>query len=104
MAETSRARKLARKVELFKRVFDNEQGRAVLAEMKHFCYLTQTTALVSPKTANMDPVASMYNEGKRSVMLHILALAEMDEGEIRRQLTMDEWEQLRNVENQVYGE
>ena len=102
MPTTPNHAKVARKVDLFKRVFNTEDGRAVLAEMKAFCYTGKTTAMVSPKTATVDPYATLYNEGKRTVLLHILNLCDMDTQEINRMKTMDEWEQLRDIENEIY--
>ena len=99
--------KLARKSNLFKRFFETEDGLQILAEMKEFCHLEKPTvhmSEISPsKTGYLDPYATIYNEGKRVVLLHILQLAGLTYADIERVRRMDEIEQQRDIDNEIFG-
>lgn len=95
---------LAQKVSLFKRVFDTEDGRAVLAEMKDFACLEKSTVMTSPQTRMLDPFASIYNEGKRSLMLQCMKLSGLTYRDIERVRSIAEMEADRDAEYAIYGE
>ena len=99
--------KLARKATLFKRFFETEDGLQILAEMRAFCHLEDTTLHVGGASVNqrgtVDPYATLYNEGKRVVLLHILKLAGLQYADIERVRRMDEIEAMKDVENEVYN-
>lgn len=104
MARTPRHVLLAQKVNVFKRILDTEDGKALLAELKRFCKLEETTMMVSPNTKQVDPYATLYNEGKRQVLLHMLKLAGLTYHDIERVRSIDELEERREVEDAVFGQ
>ena len=101
---TPRHVKLAQKAALFKQHFDGEDGLQLLAEMKRFCYADRVTVMVSPETKVVDPFATIYNEGKRAVLIHMLGLAGLTMADIERVRTIDELDEARDVETQVFGD
>ena len=90
---------------MFKRVFDTDDGRQVLAEMKEFCLFGpgKTTLMVSPKSGLCDPYITHYNEGKRVVLGHIMGLISLEWEDLERMRTMEEYENRRDIENEVYN-
>ena len=48
-------------------------GQAVLADLAKFCKANQSTAVVSPISRTVDPIASALAEGRRKVWLRIMA-------------------------------
>jgi hypothetical protein len=48
-------------------------GQAVLADLAKFCKANQSTAVVSPISRTVDPIASALAEGRREVWLRIMA-------------------------------
>jgi hypothetical protein len=99
MSTTPRHVKLARKAGMFKQLFDGTEGKQLLAELKQFCHLDETTLHLSKVTGQVDPLACMYNEGKRVVLLHMLKLAGLTYADIEHIRTMDEMEFIRNSAN-----
>lgn len=99
----SAAEILAEKVSLFKRVFDNPDGQAVLAEMKRFCFIDRTTAMCSAKSGTFDSHATLYNEGKRVVLIHILDLIDMDYRVLKRIRSVEELENERAMDDEIYN-
>lgn len=51
----------------------NADGQAVLADLAKFCKANQSTAVVSPISRTVDPIASALAEGRREVWLRIMA-------------------------------
>ena len=97
---SSNAKRLSQKNVLFKRFFETEDGLQILAEMKRFCCLERPTVHMSGvqtdgqgavrNTGSFDPYATIYNEGKRVVLLHMLELAGLTYEDIKRIATIDE--------------
>ena len=48
----------------FRRAFESEDGKKVLKYLETFCFMNASTF-------NADPYKSAFNEGARSVILHI---------------------------------
>jgi hypothetical protein len=99
--------KLARKAAMFKQLFEGEEGLQLLAELKRFCHLEDSTIHMSgatqQRTGAIDPYATLYNEGKRVVLLHMLKLAGLSYADIARVKTQDELEAQRDIEHEVYN-
>jgi hypothetical protein len=57
----------------------NGDGQIVLADLAKFCKATSSTAVVSPISRQVDPVASALAEGRREVWLRIMAHLHIDE-------------------------
>ena len=109
-----KAKRLAQKNAVFKRFFETEDGLQILAEMKHFCCLerqtihrgnVQSNADGSIRnTGTIDPYATVYNEGKRVVLLHMLELAGLTYEDIKRVQTIDEATAYEeDIENAAFG-
>ncbi len=56
---------------LYRRVFDTTEGRLVLQDLAHKCYLDHSTF-------DKDPITMARNEGKRLVMLDIMQTLKMN--------------------------
>lgn len=54
-------------------------GERVLKDLARFCRANQSTAVVSPVTRSVDPVASALAEGRREVYLRITRHLYLDE-------------------------
>lgn len=104
MARTPRHALIAQKSSLFKRIFDTEDGQAALAEMREFACLDRSTVMTSPETRMVDPYATLYNEGKRSLLLHVLKLAGLSFRDIERIRSIDEKESLREADHAIFGD
>lgn len=50
----------------------NGDGQIVLADLAKFCKATSSTAVVSPISQRVDPIASALAEGRREVWLRIV--------------------------------
>lgn len=50
----------------------NADGQIVLADLAKFCKATSSTAVVSPISQRVDPIASALAEGRREVWLRIV--------------------------------
>ncbi len=100
--------KLARKSALFKRFFDTPDGLEILAEMKAFCFIEASTVHMSDispnKTGHLDPYATIYNEGKRVVMLHVMKLAGLTYHDIERVKSIDERERQKDMEYEAFND
>lgn len=103
MAGMPKHAKLAVKVGLFKQHFEGPDGLQLLAELKRFCSLEEPTLIVSPTTGMVDTHATVYQEGKRAVLLHMMKLAGLTYHDIERIRSIDEQEAIRDVEAQVYS-
>lgn len=57
----------------------NGDGQIVLADLAKFCKATASTAVVSPVSRQVDPIASALAEGRREVWLRIMAHLHIDE-------------------------
>ncbi len=65
------AEKVKENIELYKRVFDNPDGKKVLEDLAKRCFAYSTTySDVSSRMA--------FNEGRRSVFTHIKGLVDKD--------------------------
>lgn len=92
---------LAEKSKLFKRFFETEDGRAILAEIKDFCFAGETTIAISKVMGQVDPYLSMRNEGRRQVLLMISKLAEISLADIDRLISINEREAIRDAEYEL---
>ncbi len=68
----------------YRRLFLGEDGlsgdgQIVLADLAKFCRATQSTAVVSPISRSVDPIATAMAEGRREVWLRITAHLHIDE-------------------------
>lgn len=88
-------RKLLRRKYAYRRLLLSEDGipnadaEIVLADLAKFCKANQSTAVVSQKSQQVDPVASALAEGRREVWLRIMAHLHLDE---RTKLNLNEGE------------
>jgi hypothetical protein len=57
----------------------NADGEIVLADLAKFCRATDSTAVVSPVSQRVDPIAMAMAEGRREVWLRIMAHLHIDE-------------------------
>jgi hypothetical protein len=57
----------------------NADGETVLADLSKFCKATSSTAVVSPISQKVDPIASAIAEGRREVWLRIMAHLHIDD-------------------------
>jgi len=57
----------------------NAEAEVVLADLAKFCKANQSTAVVSQKSQQVDPIASALAEGRREVWLRIMAHLHLDE-------------------------
>jgi len=71
---------ISEKQQLYHRVFDGEDGQAVLEDLKRRCFV---------KTTTYDPDAMKMgiNEGRRSIYVYITNLIEMELKEMLEDLT-----------------
>ena len=67
----------------------NADGQAVLADLAKFCRANSSTAVVSPISRSVDPIATAMAEGRREVFLRIVAHLYLDE-RIKMNLNEDE--------------
>lgn len=78
-------RKVLRRKYAYRRLLLSEDGipnadaEIVLADLAKFCKANQSTAVVSQKSQQVDPVASALAEGRREVWLRIMAHLHLDE-------------------------
>ena len=77
--------KIRRRKYAYRRMFLGENGEltadghAVMADLAKFCKATSSTAVVSPISQKVDPVASALAEGRREVWLRIMAHLHIDD-------------------------
>lgn len=57
----------------------NADGQTVLADLAKFCRANNSTAIVSPVSRSVDPIAMAMAEGRREVWLRIMAHLHIDE-------------------------
>lgn len=94
----------AEKRKLFKRFFESADGMAILAELKEFCFLEETTVSVSPAMKTVDPYMFMRNEGRRQVLLHIMKYALLDFETLERMKSINEREAIRDIEDALISD
>ncbi len=73
---------IAANQQLYRRVFDTEDGRAVLKDLEKRCFIKSTT--YDDNHGRMS-----FNEGRRSIYVHIINLLEKDLKEILEELTKE---------------
>ena len=66
--------KFEERVNLYKRVFDSEDAMLVLEDLKNRCYVKTTTLSVQDSE-------TFFNEGMRSVILHIQSQLDFKPGD-----------------------
>ena len=54
-------------------------GEAVLVDLRRFCRATASTAVVSPMSKTVDPIAMALAEGRREVFNRLIAHLYVDE-------------------------
>lgn len=64
-------RKASETQALYKRVFESDDGKAVMADLRRFCFGTQTTAVTS-EDKRIDEKAMLIHEGRRQVLMQIV--------------------------------
>lgn len=57
----------------------NADGQTVLADLAKFCRANNSTAIVSPVSRSVDPIAMAMAEGRREVWLRLMAHLHIDE-------------------------
>jgi hypothetical protein len=57
----------------------NADGQIVLADLAKFCRANSSTAIVSPVSRSVDPIAMAMAEGRREVWLRLMAHLHIDE-------------------------
>lgn len=84
MTQAKTARKLSALSLAWKRALmtdDGElsaDGKVILADLRKFCRAYESTAIVSPVSKTVDPLASMLAEGRREVFHRITGFATLD--------------------------
>jgi hypothetical protein len=71
--------------------------------LKEFCCVEDTTIHVSAPLKQVDPYLTFRNEGRRQVFLHIMKLAGLTYRDIERVRSIDEMEQARTQDAEVFG-
>ena len=76
--------KLRRRKYAYRRLFLGEDGlnadgQVVLADLAKFCRANSSTAIVSPVSRSVDPIAMAMAEGRREVWLRIAAHLHIDD-------------------------
>lgn len=69
----------------------NADGEIVLADLAKFCRVNSSTAVVSPVSRAVDPIASAMAEGRREVFLRISAHLHLEE-RVKINLNEDDYE------------
>jgi len=73
---------IAANQQLYHRVFDGEDGKAVLKDLEKRCFVKHTTY-------NDSHGQMSFNEGRRSIYVHIINLLEKDLEEVLEELTKE---------------
>lgn len=73
-------KQIAENQQLYQRVFDTEDGRAVLQDLEKRCFINHTTY-------NDSHGQMSFNEGRRSIYVHIINLLKKDLKEVLEELT-----------------
>ena len=60
----------------------NRDAEIVLADLRRFCRATGSTAVVSPVSKSIDPIAMAMAEGRREVWLRLMAHLHVDEKQV----------------------
>lgn len=68
----------------------NADGELVLADLAKFCRANSSTAVVSPVSRAVDPIATAMAEGRREVFLRIVAHLHLDE-RVKMNLNEDDY-------------
>lgn len=69
----------------------NADGEVVLADLAKFCRANSSTAVVSPVSRAVDPIATAMAEGRREVFLRISAHLHLEE-RVKINLNEDDYE------------
>jgi hypothetical protein len=73
-------KQIAENQQLYKRVFDSEDGKAVLKDLEKRCFINHTTFSESPEQM-------AFNEGRRSIYMLIKNILDKDIKDILEELT-----------------
>ena len=71
-------KRMEEKHNLYKRFFDCDDGKEVLADLKRDCYFNNSTY-------SSEALAMAYREGMRNVILHITTMIDLDTVELLKQ-------------------
>jgi hypothetical protein len=69
----------------YRRVFQNADGNhsrdqeIVLADLRRFCRANASTAVISPASKSIDPIAMAMAEGRREVWMRLMAMLHLKE-------------------------
>lgn len=69
--------RISRRAHCYRTVFQSEEGKQVLSDLKQFCRLERSTLTYSPITGMTDPIATQHAEGRREVLLRIMKFASL---------------------------
>lgn len=81
--------RMFRKRQAFRRMFLSDDGslnqdaQVVMTELRRFCRATTSTAMVSPRTGEIDPIAMAIAEGRREVFNRINEYLHLDDRTIQ---------------------
>lgn len=70
----------------FQATFETEHGKRVLKQ------LMKNTGFLHTNFVNNDPYGTAYNEGARSIVLHILNMLKIDVNKLEKQLSEEQYE------------
>jgi hypothetical protein len=80
-------KKMKETVLAYKRFFDTEDGKKVMADLMKSCHITSSTM-------SSDPYETAFNEGARSVVLRILKTVNADMSQVEEMIKkMEEQEE-----------
>lgn len=68
----------------------NRDAEIVLADLRRFCRASASTAVVSPISKSVDPLAMAMAEGRREVWLRLMAHLHVDEKQVFNLVETDE--------------
>lgn len=85
---TTAIRNILNRKQSYRRTFLDANGllgrdaEVVLADLRRFCRVTASTAVISPITKSIDPMAMAMAEGRREVWNRIMAHLYVDEKQV----------------------
>lgn len=85
---TDAVRNVLSRKQSYRRLFMNDQGdltrdgEVVLADLRRFCRASSSTAIVSPISKTIDPLAMAMAEGRREVFLRVAAHLYINEKQV----------------------
>lgn len=68
----------------------NRDAEIVLADLRRFCRATGSTAVVSPVSKSVDPIAMAMAEGRREVWLRLMAHLHVEEKQVFNLVEVDQ--------------